>query len=95
MIRNYTIDTLRAEIREHIAAAKLLDDDLTQRVADVVLAGLQHRHGATKIYIPVDYSRAYPLKDILQAYAKGESPRAICRRHGISRSVFYRLLNSS
>lgn len=95
MRQNYTVEKLRNEISGDIAASKLLDDALAQRVAGIVLAGLQRRHGATKIYIPVDYSRAYPLKEIMQAYSRGESPRAICRRHGISRSVFYRLLNSA
>lgn len=95
MIRNHTVDMLREEIRSDLAASKLLDDELAKRIARVVLAGLQRRHGGGKLYVPVDYTRAYPLTEILQAYAQGDSPRVICRRHGISRSVFYRLLNSA
>lgn len=95
MIRNYSVDKLREAIQSDIAAGGMLDQETTARIARVVLAGLQRRHGGSKLYVPVDYSRAYPLTEILQAYAHGDSPRAICRRYRISRSMFYRLLNST
>lgn len=94
MIRNYSVDKMRDEIRDDIAASKLLDDDSAQHLARTVLAGLQRRYGGGKLYIPVDFARAYPVKDILQAYARGDSVRTVCRRYHITHSTFYRLLGA-
>lgn len=95
MICNLNIEGILREIREDIVQCELLEDDKAERVAEIVLAGLRRRYGGTELYIPADYANKYPSKAILQAYGKGDSVRAICKRFGISNDTFYRILHSA
>jgi len=92
VIRNLNVETITAEICADIVNDDLLDRGKAQCVAEIVVAGLRHRYGGDELYIPVA-ATSYPVKAILQDYAKGDSVRTVCKRHGISRSTFYRLLN--
>lgn len=92
MIRNGTVNALYEEIHAAIEATQLVEDEVAARLARAVLLQLQRRHGGGNVYVPVDYARAYPLEEILRAYAGDEPVKSICRRFNLSRSVFYRLV---
>jgi len=94
MIRNFNIETIAAEICADIVNDDLLDRSTAQSVAEIVVAGLRRRYGGDELYIPA-VAIAYPIKMILHDYAKGHSVRTVCKRYGISRSTFYRLLNQA
>ena len=100
MTRNTTRVTLRAEdLVEELALGaavrlKCNSDDI-HHVVRAVVDYLVAEYRAQDFYIPAGFGPAkYPVAEIRQAVAAGESVRSVCRRFHLSRRTLYGLLEA-
>lgn len=90
MRQNFTVEKLRRDIAQMLAKSNGMDDSTAQWIAARVVEALRSKYGARRIYIPAAEKNAVP--ELLGAYRRGESVRAVARRLNMSRATLYRLL---
>ncbi len=86
------IDVLAEELAIGAAIRLRVDSDAIRPIVDAVVAYLVEEYPSQDLYIPS--STTWPVAEIRQAVAAGESLRSICGRFRIHRKTVYALLDS-
>lgn len=90
--RKARINELADELSVGAALRLRVDSDSIRHVVDAVVAYLVEEYPSQDLYIPS--SVTYPIGEIREAMARGDSVRAMTARFRIDRRTLYRLLDA-
>ena len=83
--------TLHVELTEILSAETGLNEALASQFAAAVLRGLQRLRGGDELYVPKGQGTARRDAEVRAAF-RGNNREEVCRRFGISRRTFYRIV---
>lgn len=87
------LDELADELAIGAAIRLKVDSDSIRPVVDAVVAYLTEEYPSQDLYIPS--SVTFPVDEIRQAMADGQSMRSICQSFRTDRRTVYRLLDAN